>query len=78
MEHPHGAVWHAHHAASADPRRAGLQGGGRGVFREAHELLAWGLIALLGLHIAAAFKHHLIARDDTVRRMTSPRYARGA
>ena len=33
---------------------------------EAHELLAWGLIALLVLHVLAALKHHFADRDDVL------------
>ena len=33
---------------------------------EAHELLAWSLIALLVLHVAAALKHHFADRDDVL------------
>jgi cytochrome b561 len=36
---------------------------------EVHEWLAWGTIALATLHAAAALKHHLIDRDDTLLRM---------
>lgn len=36
---------------------------------EVHEFLAWTLIALLIVHLAGALKHHLIDRDDTLRRM---------
>lgn len=35
----------------------------------AHATLAWLLIALLALHVAAALKHHFIDRDDVLRRM---------
>ena len=37
---------------------------------EAHELLAFGLLALLALHIAAALRHHWILKDETILRMT--------
>ena len=36
---------------------------------EVHETLAYGLLALVALHAAAALKHHLIDRDGTLRRM---------
>lgn len=39
------------------------------LFEEIHEILGWLLIALLVLHVAAAFKHHFVDRDDTLRRM---------
>lgn len=40
-----------------------------GVLREAHEYIAWTLIACVGLHLAGALKHHFIDRDITLRRM---------
>jgi len=36
---------------------------------EAHELAAYGLIALAGVHMLAALWHHYVMRDDTLRRM---------
>ncbi len=36
---------------------------------EVHEILAWALIVLAGLHTVAAFKHHLIDKDRTLVRM---------
>ena len=39
--------------------------------REAHELMAFGLIALIGLHFLGAMKHHFIDRDETLKRMTT-------
>ncbi len=36
---------------------------------ETHELLAWVLLALLVLHVAAALKHHVIDRDELLARM---------
>jgi len=36
---------------------------------EAHKTLAVLFLVLLGLHVAAALKHHLIDRDDVLRRM---------
>lgn len=38
-------------------------------FGEVHETLAWGLLALVGLHAAAALKHHFIEKDDVLTRM---------
>jgi cytochrome b561 len=37
--------------------------------KEIHELLAHGLLALAGLHAAAAVVHHLVFRDRTLVRM---------
>lgn len=34
-----------------------------------HYWSTWALVALAGLHGAAAIKHHLVDRDDTLRRM---------
>lgn len=36
---------------------------------EVHETLAWGMLALVGLHVAAALKHHFINKDNVLRRM---------
>jgi cytochrome b561 len=36
---------------------------------EAHEVLAWVLVAVAGLHVLAALKHHFILKDDVLRRM---------
>jgi cytochrome b561 len=38
-------------------------------YAERHEFLAFLIIAMLVLHIAAAIKHHFFDRDDTVARM---------
>lgn len=40
-----------------------------GSVKEVHELLAHGLIALAGLHAAAALVHHWVFRDRTLVRM---------
>lgn len=37
--------------------------------QELHETLAWVLVVLIALHMLAAIKHHLVDRDDTLRRM---------
>lgn len=42
-----------------------------------HVWLAWTLLALVGLHVAAALKHHLFDRDDVLARML-PRLRRPA
>jgi len=34
-----------------------------------HQMLNFGLLALVGMHIAAALKHHFIEHDATLRRM---------
>ncbi|NMG73520.1 cytochrome b [Aromatoleum diolicum] len=38
-------------------------------FKAAHEALTFGLLTLVGLHVAAALKHHVIDRDETLVRM---------
>ena len=38
-----------------------------------HEMTAFALMALAGLHIAAAFKHHLVDRDGLLSRMLPAR-----
>lgn len=38
-------------------------------WQQTHEWLAWSLMALIAVHLAAALKHHLIDRDHTLRRM---------
>jgi cytochrome b561 len=48
---------------------AGLGGGVEAAFKAAHRGMAYALIGLLGLHMAAALKHHLIDRDDVLARM---------
>ncbi len=39
------------------------------LFKEIHEILAFGAVALLALHIAAALKHHIWDKDDVLTRM---------
>lgn len=40
--------------------------------KEVHEFLGNAMIALIGLHVAAAAYHHWVRRDDTLRRMLPP------
>ena len=40
-----------------------------GFGHDAHELLGWGLIALLAVHVAAALRHHFLLRDNVLARM---------
>ncbi len=37
--------------------------------RGAHELLPWLWAALIAIHIGAALRHHLVLKDDVLRRM---------
>lgn len=37
--------------------------------KDLHEILAWGLAGLVGLHVLAALKHHIVDRDDVLVRM---------
>ena len=43
------------------------------VLKQLHHLLAWGLGALVLLHIAAAVKHHFVDRDGLLHRMAPSR-----
>lgn len=36
---------------------------------EVHEIVAYTMIVMIGLHFAGAMKHHVIDRDSTLRRM---------
>jgi cytochrome b561 len=36
---------------------------------DVHQLVAWGLLGLVGLHIAGALYHHFLLRDGVLRRM---------
>ena len=47
-----------------------------GIFHAAHEIGAWCLFALAGLHAAAALVHHFILRDDVLEAM-APAFRRG-
>lgn len=38
--------------------------------KEVHEMLSNGMIVLLLLHVAAALRHHLLLKDETLLRMT--------
>ena len=35
----------------------------------AHKLIAWTIVGLVALHVAGALKHHIVDRDDVLRRM---------
>jgi cytochrome b561 len=39
------------------------------IFEESHELLAYGAIALIGLHVAGALKHQILDKTDLIGRM---------
>ncbi|HVI58230.1 MAG TPA: cytochrome b [Luteimonas sp.] len=49
----------------------------RDVAGDAHELMFWVLVALVALHAAAAFHHHIFRNDATLLRMLPGRRARG-
>lgn len=36
---------------------------------EGHELMAWALAVVLVVHVAAALRHHIVLKDDVMRRM---------
>ncbi len=58
------------------PEALGDKAAAEATLKAVHEALAWALLALVGLHVAAALKHHFIAKDTILRRMTSLRPAR--
>lgn len=39
------------------------------LWKETHEVLAWTLVALVGIHVLAALFHHVVLRDEVLRRM---------
>jgi cytochrome b561 len=39
------------------------------LFGQMHEILAYTLLFVLGLHVAGALKHHVIDKDETLQRM---------
>lgn len=39
------------------------------VLKEVHETAGWLMIALLAVHVAAALRHHILLKDDILRRM---------
>lgn len=41
-----------------------------GIFGQTHEILAYTLLFVLGLHMAGALKHHVIDKDETLQRMS--------
>lgn len=43
-------------------------------WQDVHQALAYTLMALIALHVAAAIKHHFINRDDVLKRML-PRWS---
>lgn len=51
------------------PALIGPDAGTEKLLRAVHVFLAWLLIGLVVLHLAAALKHHLFDRDDTLTRM---------
>ncbi len=40
-----------------------------GLLHEAHELLAWAMLSLVAVHVAAALKHQFLDRDGLMGRM---------
>ncbi|WP_305987136.1 cytochrome b [Roseibium sp. MMSF_3544] len=53
------------------PEALGTKEQAESFFKMLHEYGAYLLIALIVVHVAAALKHHFIARDDTLKRMVS-------
>lgn len=54
------------------PALAELSAGQVDLAGELHEYLAWGIIALVVLHVAGALVHHFVVRDRTLVRMLKP------
>jgi cytochrome b561 len=48
---------------------AEAQKGAHEFFEETHEIMAFLAIALIALHVAAALKHHFVAKDDVLVQM---------
>ncbi|HEY6995557.1 MAG TPA: cytochrome b/b6 domain-containing protein, partial [Xanthobacteraceae bacterium] len=42
----------------------------RGWFEESHKILAYVLAAVVLVHVIGALRHHLLKRNDVLRRMT--------
>jgi cytochrome b561 len=42
----------------------------REVFTQVHEVTAWLLMIVIAIHIAAAFKHKMVDKDDVMKRMS--------
>jgi cytochrome b561 len=53
----------------AVPSMTGDQKGLEDLAGDIHEIATWAIIILAGVHALAALKHHLLDRDDTLRRM---------
>lgn len=53
----------------AVPSITGDQKGLEDTAGDIHEIATWAIIILAGVHALAALKHHLLDRDDTLRRM---------
>ena len=43
---------------------------------QVHRWLGYGLLILIGLHAGAALMHHFVKRDDTLKKILSPKPAR--
>jgi cytochrome b561 len=39
------------------------------LFGEAHEAMGWALAVVLAIHVAAAIRHHVLLKDDVLKRM---------
>jgi cytochrome b561 len=58
------------------PKLSGPNEGLSELSHDGHELLFWVLVALVALHAAAAFYHHIFQNDATLSRMLPRRRAR--
>jgi cytochrome b561 len=39
------------------------------IFHQSHTYISYAVIAIVGLHILAALKHHFLLKDNVLRRM---------
>lgn len=59
------------------PDMLGTKDQAEAFFKLLHAYGAYLMIALIAVHVAAAMKHHFIAKDDTLKRMVSTKPAAG-
>jgi cytochrome b561 len=55
----------------------GISASAEGFWLKAHSYLAYAGMALVALHVAAAFRHHFWARDNVLLRMIAPSFGGG-
>lgn len=55
----------------------GISASAEGFWLKAHSYLAYAGMALVALHVAAAFRHHFWVRDNVLVRMIAPSFGNG-